>query len=166
MSATSAPIRPGHPDEAAVMSAIHHRCWLARFAALVTPRDAVDQMDPGRNIGRFTDWLSPDSDAQVTVAEHDGRVIGYSTVVGHELVHLFVDPDHAGRGVGRRLLAAAEALMTEAGHRSFELHTMVGNAPAIGLYESAGWRMTGRLIHSDDDHGVSYDEHVLVKQVR
>ncbi len=166
MSATSVQIRPGAPDDAAVMSAIHHRCWLAKFATLVTPREAVDRMDPGRNVGRFSDWLSPDSVAQVTVAEHDRRVIGYSTVAGHELLHLFVDPDHAGRGVGRRLLGAAEALMTDAGHRSFELHTMVGNTPAIGLYESAGWQMTDQLIHSDDDHGVSYDEHVLVKQIR
>lgn len=165
MSATSTRIRPGQSGDAAVMSAIHHRCWLDKFATLVTPRDAVDRMDPGRNISRFTDWLSPGSDAQVTVAEHDGHVIGYSTVVGHELLHLFVDPDHAGRGLGRRLLAEAEGQMADAGHRSFELHTMVGNAPAIGLYRSAGWQMTDQLIHSDDDHGVSYDEHVMIKQI-
>jgi ribosomal protein S18 acetylase RimI-like enzyme len=53
--------------------------------------------------------------------------------------------------------------MSAAGHRSFELHTMVGNTPAIGLYQSAGWQMTDRIIHSADDHGVDYDEHVLVK---
>lgn len=147
------------------MTACHHRCWVTKFVELVTPPDAVGRLDPDRNLERFTDWVSPDSDAQVTVAERDGRVVGYSTVVGNELVHLFVDPEHAGSGIGRALLAAAEALMSQAGHRTFELHTMVGNAPAIGLYESAGWSVTDRLIHSDDDYGISYDEHVLVKHL-
>lgn len=165
MSTIAHRIRPGEPADATAMTVCHHRCWISKFADLVTPREAVGRLHPDRNFERFTAWLSPGSDAQVTVAEHDGVVIGYSTVVGHELVHLFVDPDHAGRGFGRVLLAAAEAKMTEAGHDEFELHTMVGNAPAIGLYESAGWRVTDRVIHSADDHGVSYDEHVLIKHV-
>ncbi|MDW3216283.1 MAG: GNAT family N-acetyltransferase [Ilumatobacteraceae bacterium] len=158
-------IRPGVSGDVVAMTAVHHRCWMAKFAELVTPREAVDRLDPNRNLARFADWLEPGSDARVTVAERDGKVVGYSTVVGNELLHLFVDPDHAGCGIGRTLLAAAESQMSEAGHRTFELHTMVGNVPAIGLYESAGWQVTDRVIHSDDDHGVSYDEHVLLKHL-
>ena len=165
MSTSTHRIRPGESGDAAAMCACHHRCWINTFVDLVTPRDAVERLDPDRNLGRFADWLSPGSAAQVTVAELDGEVIGYSTVVGNEVVHLFVDPGHSGGGVGRRLLATAEAQMSAAGHRTFELHTMVGNTPAIGLYESAGWYVTDRLIHSDDDHGISYDEHVMVKHL-
>jgi ribosomal protein S18 acetylase RimI-like enzyme len=165
MSNHVATIRPGEQRDAARMCAIHHRCWMAKFASLVTPSAAVDGMDPNRNIERFTGWCSPGSDARVRVAERDGVLVGYSTVVGNELVHLFVDPDHAGNGIGRTLLGAAEREMSDAGHRTLELHTMVGNTPAIGLYESAGWTVTDRLIHTRDDHGVSYDEHVMVKQV-
>jgi len=41
---------------------------------------------------------------------------------------------------------------------------MVGNERAIGLYSSAGWTVTDRLVHTDQD-GVAYDEHVLVKRL-
>jgi ribosomal protein S18 acetylase RimI-like enzyme len=81
------------------------------------------------------------------------------------LVHLFIDPDHQGAGIGRRLLAIAEALIAEGGHADAELHTRVDNERAIALYESAGWHLTDRLIHSAHD-GIEYDEHVLVKHVR
>ena len=43
------------------------------------------------------------------------------------------------------------------------MRTMVGNAPAIALYESAGWVVTDQLVHNDVD-GVVYDEHELVKR--
>ena len=62
-----------------------------------------------------------------------------------------------GVGVG-------EQLIVEQGFHDAELHTMVGNKRALGLYESAGWQLTDRLIHSAHD-GVEYDEPVLVKQL-
>ena len=147
------------------MCTCHHRCWQQAFVELVTPSEPVARMDPRRNLERFSRWLSPDSATRETVAEVDGDVVAYTAVHGNELIHLFVDPDQAGIGLGRRLLSAAEAHMSEDGHSMFELHTMVGNAPAIGLYVSAGWRVTDRLIHTADDHGVSYDEHVLAKHL-
>lgn len=170
MSTETYRTRLGEPGDAVTMCRIHHRCWTARFADLVANRDAVDGMDPEGNLDRFVGWLEPTSVADVTVAwfgtDSGGRVVGYSTVIGHELVHLMIDPEHAGRGVGRTLLAAAEQLMADAGHTTFELHTMVGNVPAIALYESAGWQMTDRLVHTDDgDDGVSYDEHVMLKHL-
>ncbi len=39
---------------------------------------------------------------------------------------------------------------------------MAGNAPAIALYESAGWHVTDELLNQETD-GVTYVEHVLVK---
>ena len=39
---------------------------------------------------------------------------------------------------------------------------MVGSAPAIALYESAGWNVTDELLHQETD-GITYVEHVLVK---
>jgi len=146
------------------MCECHHRCWLDTFVDLVIPNAPVARMEPGRNLDRFDGWLAADSVTRVTVAEIDHEVVAYSAVHGNELLHLFVDPSHAGKGLGRGLLATSETLMSDAGHRTFVLHTMVGNTRAIALYQSAGWHMTDQLIHSADDHGVSYDEHVLVKQ--
>ena len=98
------------------------------------------------------------------VADLDGQAIGHTTVSGNELVHLFVDPDHWGGGLGRALLDIGEELLTAAGHREAELHTIVGNEPALVLYRSAGWVVTDRLVHNDWD-GVAYDEHVLVERL-
>jgi ribosomal protein S18 acetylase RimI-like enzyme len=55
-------------------------------------------------------------------------------------------------------------MLRSAGHREVELNTMVGNERALGLYSSAGWTVTDRVVHTDQD-GVAYDEHVLVKRL-
>ena len=112
----------------------------------------------------FLAWLRDGSDFVTTVADLDGTAVGHVTINGNELVHLFVDPDHQGLGLGRMLLAAGEEMLAAAGHIVVELHTMVGNAPAIELYESAGWIVTDGLIHTDETE-MSYDEHVLVKHL-
>lgn len=158
-------LRPAHSGDVNAMCDIHHRCWLTAFTRLVEPAAGVTDFAPDRNRPRFTDWVDPDSDASVVVAEVAGDVAGYATVVGRELLHLFVDPDLAGRGIGRHLLADAERRIADGGHAVAELHTMFGNEPAIGLYLSAGWEMTDGVVHTDSDHGVSYDEHVLVKRL-
>jgi len=54
--------------------------------------------------------------------------------------------------------------IAEAGFGEAELHTMVGNQPALGSYASAGWQLTDRLIHGAHD-GVECDEHVLVERL-
>ena len=48
------------------------------------------------------------------------------------------------------------------GHTAFELHARVENLSAIAFYETAGWTVTERLIHTVE-HGIGYDERVLIK---
>ena len=112
--------------------------------------------------GRF----SPDSSMRTVVATRGGVVIGHVQAQGNNLVHLFVDPDHQGSGIGRQMLGIGEQLIVDDGFRDAELHTRVGNERALGLYASAGWHLTVQLIHSvDADGGIEYDEHVLVKRL-
>ncbi len=92
----------------------------------------------------------------------DGVPIAHFTVGGNQLVHLFVEPDYQGMGRGRGLLAQGEAMIAGGGHEHLELHARVDNLAAIGFYEAAGWTVTGRVVHTVE-HGISYDEHVLVK---
>ena len=49
------------------------------------------------------------------------------------------------------------------GHAELESHARVENVAAIAFYEAAVWTATDRLIHTFE-HGISYDEHVLVKR--
>ncbi len=155
-------LRAARPSDAHTVAAYHHRCWLEAFSSLFEPGVVVG-LDPNRRLWLFELWFAPDHDEVTTVvAEVDGSVVGHTTVGGREVIHLFVDPDHWGGGIGRLLLAEAERLLAAAGVDQAELHTMVGNAPAIELYERAGWTLTDRIVHSEVED-VAYDEHVLTK---
>lgn len=155
--------RPAASSDGALITKYHHRCWQLAFKDLVTP-DVVENFDPWASFNRWRQWLEPDSKFTTDVADVGGKPIGHVTVTGNELIHLFIDPDYWGRGLGRSLLAIGEQRLVDAGHNQIELHTIVGNSPAIKLYESAGWTLTDQLIHNDHD-GVVYDEHVLLKRL-
>ena len=48
------------------------------------------------------------------------------------------------------------------GHADLELHARVENIEAIDFYVRQGWTVTDRMVHTVE-HGISYDERVLVK---
>ena len=54
-------------------------------------------------------------------------------------------------------------MIAASGHTEFELHTRVENLAAIAFYKKAGWTVTDRLVHTVE-HGISYDEFVVVKR--
>jgi RimJ/RimL family protein N-acetyltransferase len=56
---------------------------------------------------------------------------------------LTVDAEHWGRGIGRRMAEAAIALAGAQGIRKLNLRVHAGNARAIALYESLGFRHEG-----------------------
>lgn len=161
MAATEPTLRPATVDDAPAIAEYHLRASKASFAELLIS-GSYDGATP--RVERFRSWLEPQSGFTTTVADIDGVAVGHVTVSGNELVHLFIDPDHQGRGLGRRLLAAGEELLATAGHTDVELHTMIGNTTAIALYRSAGWTVTDVVIDNDHD-GVTYREHVLVKRL-
>lgn len=49
------------------------------------------------------------------------------------------------RGLGRRILLAAERTVLARGHRYIRLDTFTGNPAARRLYESAGYRLAGHV---------------------
>lgn len=63
--------------------------------------------------------------------------------VGH-LGAMWVDPAWRGRGVGRRLFAAACDELEAAGCERIELSVTEGNERAIALYQRFGFALTGR----------------------
>jgi ribosomal protein S18 acetylase RimI-like enzyme len=77
-------------------------------------------------------------------------VVGF-TVVGPaqdpegagELYAINVDPDHWGTGVGRTLLAAAQAELTRLGYTEAVLWVLPHNASARRFYEVAAWITDG-----------------------
>ncbi|MTI06071.1 GNAT family N-acetyltransferase [Roseibium denhamense] len=65
------------------------------------------------------------------------------TAKGH-IMNLAVDPVFAGRGIGKQLIKAAEARLTENGARSIDLATHVGMPENVDLYSRLGWTETSR----------------------
>lgn len=83
-----------------------------------------------------------------TVAERDGRLVGYSVAwaVGDEaeLANLAVAPEHRGTGVAKRLLDHLLDDLDSRGGATIYLEVRDSNAPAQGLYRSRGFTAAGR----------------------
>ncbi len=60
-----------------------------------------------------------------------------------ELLALYVDPDHWGLGIGRRLMFAARRLLTERGLRQAMLWVLEGNERAERFYRADSWLPDG-----------------------
>jgi ribosomal-protein-alanine acetyltransferase len=90
------------------------------------------------------------SSASFTVARCGDALLGYALVLTRRdsraarLYSLAVDPAETGRGVGTRLLAAAEAMAQARGADELRLEVRADNEAGIRLYETSGYRRIGR----------------------
>ena len=68
-----------------------------------------------------------------------------------EVDALYVAPDHQGRGVGRRLLAASFERLRAAGAENARVVVLAANAPARQFYEHLGGSEAGSVELDEDD---------------
>ncbi|MGQ7944565.1 GNAT family N-acetyltransferase [Flavobacterium sp. WC2509] len=61
----------------------------------------------------------------------------YSDTV--EIKRMFVDPDHRGKGIASKVLAALETWATEFNYKNCVLETGKNNPVAIALYQKSGY---------------------------
>lgn len=85
--------------------------------------------------------------ASALVALEDGRVLGYVGMMcvldEGQIINVAVHPDARRRGVGRRLMEAAEAYAKERGIVFLSLEVRESNIAARSLYSSLGWEEQG-----------------------
>jgi ribosomal protein S18 acetylase RimI-like enzyme len=100
----------------------------------------------------------------LVAVDESGLVVGFVAVhpADGELFLLFVHPDAAGRGVGRRLLDAGHDALRDAGCREAFLYTHEQNERALAVYRAAGYRPDG-TIRESDFRGTALREPRLVK---
>jgi ribosomal protein S18 acetylase RimI-like enzyme len=129
-----------------------------RDAMLTAHPDAFTsdaETESQRDLATYRTRLTGGSTLFTLIALDAGRLVGALTCereprrkVQHiaHLVGMMVTDGHAGRGIGRALLAAAlERLRATPGLAQVTLSVTATNQAAVGLYESQGFERYGRL---------------------
>lgn len=139
--------------DAADVAALHARSWQTAYRGIFS--DAYLDTDALAN--RRAHWARRFSPPRVTeaglVASHAGRLVGFAYLVsdadpgrGTLLDNLHVAPEARGHGLGRRLLAEAEALVVARGWpRGLHLWVYEANAGARRFYERHGGVVVDRV---------------------
>ena len=130
----------------ALLVRLHHEFDAARFIAASASTE--------KGYASYLNSQLGEQDVVILVAESGGEVIGY-TYAGVEgwdymalrgpagvLYDIVVDPTRRGQGVGRQLLDATLAVLTERGAPRVVLSTAEQNEPAQRLFAGAGFRRT------------------------
>jgi len=86
--------------------------------------------------------------AETWVAQADGRMVGFASLIGQEVGALFVAPDMQGRGVGHALLDQARAL-----HGELCVEVFAENQAAYGFYLAYGFCNMPPTVPPDEVHG-------------
>jgi GNAT superfamily N-acetyltransferase len=104
--------------------------------------------------------------ALLVATDEAGGIVGFAaTHAGDgELYLLFVDPERAGRGVGRVLLEAAHDVLREGGTSEAYLFTEERNTRARAVYAAAGYLPDGS-VRASDFRGAPLREVRLVKRL-
>lgn len=89
---------------------------------------------------------------KILIATNDKKTIGYISVIfakfkklrGNAYLALSVAPSHRNRGIGTRLMLAAEEFAKKHGIRRLELEVFGKNERAIKLFKRLGYEEEGR----------------------
>ena len=141
MAATAHTIRPAAEDDAPEM---------ARLLTLLGHPTTVESI-----VARWREWAAAGNSALVA-ARTDGSLAGLATLHRMDVLHrprtvgritaLVVDAPERGQGIGRVLVAAAEAALAQAGCGLLEITSNVRLVDAHSFYEHLGYeRMSFRF---------------------
>ncbi|MBR6951259.1 MAG: ribosomal protein S18-alanine N-acetyltransferase [Oscillospiraceae bacterium] len=126
---TELEIRPARPEDLAGILTLERACFRPPW----TERSLSEEMN--------------DPDGLTLAALRGGRLAGFCMMhrAGDqaELYQIAVCPEERRAGVALELLRSAETAAGGRGMGEAFLEVRASNAPAVGLYEKAGWRRLG-----------------------
>ncbi len=126
-------IRPYKSTDWSRLCEIHDASRLDELRLTVGTNAFLTLEQTAESEGLFEDKL--------IVAEVDGVVQGFVAYSDEELTWLYVDPQFYKKGIGRALVRHAIADSATA----IELELLEGNAPALTLYLSEGFKVIKRI---------------------
>lgn len=140
-------IRPARPEDAAAIRAIAEAAY-APFIPLIGRRPAPMDADFPAQIAAGRVWAA-EGEAQGQGAEgRAGAILGYVALEFRAddalLESVAVHPRAAGRGLGRALIAFAEAEARRRGRSVLRLYTNARMTANLKLYPRLGYRETAR----------------------
>jgi len=133
--------RKGSPPDADALCEVRELALRATGVRTYTPRQ-LDAWVRSRDPASFASALSGDDEIFIVAEDADpGRLSGFASVIIRGRPHLwslYVHPSRQGRGIGRRLLGAAEAEC-----RALRLNQLNVAAvlTAATFYEAVGYRL-------------------------
>ncbi|OIR05110.1 putative phosphinothricin acetyltransferase YwnH [mine drainage metagenome] len=129
--------------------------------------------EASRPLSFFEERLAPTGPAATFGAFAGGELVGMITLLrapglkeNHKasIVGLYVHPEHRRQGVARRLVARAlRAASGLDGVRQLRVAVVEENAPALALYEEAGFSIYGREPEALHHRGRFLDELLLAR---
>ena len=118
--------------------------------------------------GNFRDAIAAGYSAQV--GEREGRIVAFGVMMmapgEAQILNLSVVPDARREGLGRTLLQRFVDDASRAGAEHVFLEVRVSNAPAIALYESAGFEPVARRANYYPATPRAHSEDALVMRRR
>ncbi len=131
-------IRLAHPDDRLNLIEVQRRASLASETG-----DVLQQLLDDPSIIDLDEEMLANN--EVFVAEHDGRIVGFATIIAHEgndaeLEGLFVEPDQWRKGIATQLVRAI--LREAAAWGASRLHVLA-NPNVLGFYEANGFSKVG-----------------------
>jgi len=133
------------------VGALHQRSRVAAYSSFLPP-EALAEPGPDA-MGRYwvERWRWERDERRMTVAERDGRLVGFSYLGPDDegdpatglLNAIHLDPAERGRGTGRSLMVDALAAMRARDWSRAVLWVLAPNAHARRFYERGGWTPTG-----------------------
>lgn len=143
-------VRQGREADKPALKAILRDTFDSTWRPNITPA-AVERYLTSGLADRFID----EHGQECLVAELDGEAAGFVRWEGDFIDALHVHSSHARKGIGHRLMDAAEAAIKAAGFAQVRLETDTFNQPSQAFYLSRGYREAGRYPDEEWQSGLT-----------
>lgn len=167
-------IRPARPADALCLGALATQVFFDTYATSGINPDLVNEAREHCSAEVFSRRLGA-ARVEIDVAELGGNLVGFidvqhdgacpvSSVVGPEVLRLYIQRPFQGQGLGRALLRHAEDRAMAQGEKALWLTAWVGNTRAVGFYPQAGYGRVGAMQYIIS--GKAYENHVFAKRLQ